>query len=112
MIVSIFQTSIWHYFSDPVALDSGIYMCRTTTQSSNSATIPAKISYTKANITVIRKLSYKLRLLIKGIKNGCLYIVEIRRMQGCAMVGNLAQAVGDEYKIIKKMRQDKTWIEA
>ena len=31
----------------------------------------------------------------KGIKNGCLCIVEIRGTQGCALVGDPARAVGE-----------------
>ena len=34
-------------------------------------------------------------LLIKGIKNGCPCIVEIRGTQGCALVGDPARAVGE-----------------
>ena len=76
---------------------------------------------------------------IKGIKNGCPCIVEIRGTQGCALVGDPARAVGEgrsqgttlsasdlhnaratilnpfynmEYKIIKKIRQNTAWIEA
>ena len=76
---------------------------------------------------------------VKGIKNGCPCIVEIRGTQGCALVGDPARAVGEgrsqgttlsasdlhnaratilnpfynmEYKIIKKIRQNTTWIEA
>ena len=69
----------------------------------------------------------------KGIKNGCPCIVEIRGTQGCALVGD-ARAVGEysqgttltdlhnaratilnpfynmEHKIIKKIRQNMTWI--
>ena len=74
----------------------------------------------------------------KGIKNGCPCIVEIISTQGCALVGDPARAVGEcrdvakvsasdlhnaratilnpfynmEYKIIKKIRQNTTWIEA
>ena len=33
--------------------------------------------------------------LIKGIKNGCPCIVEIRGTQGCALVGDPARAVGE-----------------
>ena len=79
--------------------------------------------------------------IVKGIKNGCPCIVEIRGTQGCALVGDPARAVGEcrvrsqgttlsasdlhnaratilnpfynmEYKIIKKTRQNMTWIEA
>ena len=32
---------------------------------------------------------------IKGIKNGCPCIVEIRGTQGCALVGDPAQAAGE-----------------
>ena len=32
---------------------------------------------------------------VKGIKNGCQCIVEIRGMQGCALVGDPAWAVGE-----------------
>ena len=38
---------------------------------------------------------------IKGINNGCPCIVEIRGMQGCALVGDPAQAVG-EYRDVAK----------
>ena len=75
----------------------------------------------------------------KGIKNGCPCIVEIRGTQDCALVGDPAQAVGScrdvamaqpyvpliftmhgqpflipfmEYKIIEKIRQNTTWIDA
>ena len=73
-------------------------------------------------------------MYIKGIKNGCPCIVEIRGTQGCALVGDLqgrsqgttlsasdlhnARATifnpfyNMEYKIIKKIRQNTTWIEA
>ena len=34
-------------------------------------------------------------LFVKGIKNGCPCIVEIRGMQGCALVGDPARAVGE-----------------
>ena len=34
-------------------------------------------------------------LTIKGIKNGCPCIVEIRGTQGCALVGDPARAVGE-----------------
>ena len=33
--------------------------------------------------------------IIKEIKNGCQCIVEIRGMQGCALVGDPAWAVGE-----------------
>ena len=33
--------------------------------------------------------------IVKGIKNGCLCIVEIRGTQGCALVGDPARAVGE-----------------
>ena len=33
--------------------------------------------------------------MIKGIKNGCPCIVEIRGTQGCALVGDPARAVGE-----------------
>ena len=36
-----------------------------------------------------------LSFFIKGIKNGCPCIVEIRGMQGCALVGDPARAVGE-----------------
>ena len=32
---------------------------------------------------------------VKGIKNGCPCIVEIRGTQGCALVGDPARAVGE-----------------
>ena len=40
---------------------------------------------------------YKILFLfrIKGIKNGCPCIVEIRGTQGCALVGDPARAVGE-----------------
>ena len=34
-------------------------------------------------------------LHVKGIKNGCPCIVEIRGTQGCALVGDPARAVGE-----------------
>ena len=34
-------------------------------------------------------------VFIKGIKNGCPCIVEIRGTQGCALVGDPARAVGE-----------------
>ena len=37
----------------------------------------------------------KLQTHIKGIKNGCPCIVEIRGTQGCALVGDPARAVGE-----------------
>ena len=79
--------------------------------------------------------------IVKGIKNGCPCIVEIRGMQGCALVGGRpctshrrmqGQSQGTtlsasdlhnaratilnpfykmEYRIIKKTRQNTTWIE-
>ena len=33
--------------------------------------------------------------IVKGIKNGCPCIVEIRGTQGCALVGDPARAVGE-----------------
>ena len=36
-----------------------------------------------------------LSLVVKGIKNGCPCIVEIRGTQGCALVGDPARAVGE-----------------
>ena len=36
-----------------------------------------------------------LLLFVKGIKNGCPCIVEIRGTQGCALVGDPARAVGE-----------------
>ena len=35
------------------------------------------------------------RFKVKGIKNGCPCIVEIRGTQGCALVGDPARAVGE-----------------
>ena len=35
------------------------------------------------------------KCFIKGIKNGCPCIVEIRGTQGCALVGDPARAVGE-----------------
>ena len=35
------------------------------------------------------------RDIVKGIKNGCPFIVEIRGTQGCALVGDPARAVGE-----------------
>ena len=32
---------------------------------------------------------------VKGVKNGCPCIVEIRGTQGCALVGDPAQAAGE-----------------
>ena len=40
-----------------------------------------------ANVSAIR--------FVKGIKNGCPCIVEIRGTQGCALVGDPARAVGE-----------------
>ena len=42
-------------------------------------------------------LGFTLVLLcfVKGIKNGCPCIVEIRGTQGCALVGDPARAVGE-----------------
>ena len=66
------------------------------------------------------------RCLIKGIKNGCPCIVEIRGTQDCALVGDPARAVAKaqpcvplilnpfynmKCKIVKKIRQNTTWIE-
>ena len=34
-------------------------------------------------------------VIVKGIKNGCPCIVEIRGTQGCALVGDPARAVGE-----------------
>ena len=34
-------------------------------------------------------------VVVKGIKNGCPCIVEIRGTQGCALVGDPARAVGE-----------------
>ena len=74
---------------------------------------------------------------VKGIKNGCPCIVEIRGTQGCALVGDPARAVQGPsqgttlsasdlhnaraiilnpfynmvYEIIKTIRQNMTWIE-
>ena len=60
--------------------------------------------------------------IIKGIKNGCPCIVEIRGTQGCALVGDPARAnaratilnpfYNMEYKIMKQIRQNTMWIEA
>ena len=36
-----------------------------------------------------------LHIIIKGIKNGCPCIVEIRGTQGCALVGDPTRAVGE-----------------
>ena len=72
------------------------------------------------------------RPFIKGIKNGSPGILEIRGMQGYALVGDgciqgttlsvtdlhnawatiLNPFYNTEYKIVKKIRQNKTWIEA
>ena len=74
---------------------------------------------------------------IKWLKNGCPCIVEIRGMQGCALVGDPARVQGRsqgttlntadlnnaratilnrfynmEYEIITKISQNSTWIEA
>ena len=38
---------------------------------------------------------------VKGIKNGCPCIVEIRGTQGCALVGDPARAVG-ECRVVAK----------
>ena len=40
-------------------------------------------------------------MCVKGIKNGCPCIVEIRGTQGCALVGDPARAVG-EYRDVAK----------
>ena len=63
--------------------------------------------------TTVSNVSCGVKIIVKGIKNGCPRIVEIRGTQGCALVGDPARAVGDmEYKIIKKIRQNTAWIEA
>ena len=41
------------------------------------------------------KTSIWLQFIVKGIKNGCPCIVGIRGMQGCALVGDPARAVGE-----------------
>ena len=41
-----------------------------------------------------QKIEVKI-LVVKGIKNGCPCIVEIRSTQGCALVGDPARAVGE-----------------
>ena len=38
---------------------------------------------------------------VKGIKNGCPCIVEMRGTQGCAMVGDPARAVGEFRDVAK-----------
>ena len=38
---------------------------------------------------------FSLVCVVKGIKNGCPCIVEIRGTQGCALVGDPARAVGE-----------------
>ena len=38
---------------------------------------------------------YEKGIFVKGIKNGCPCIVEIRGTQGCALVGDPARAVGE-----------------
>ena len=40
-------------------------------------------------------LWWEYRISVKGIKNGCPCIVEIRGTQGCALVGDPARAVGE-----------------
>ena len=42
-----------------------------------------------------RMVKYNFRVFVKGIKNGCPCIVEIRGTQGCALVGDPARAVGE-----------------
>ena len=39
--------------------------------------------------------------IVKGIKNGCPCIVEIRGTQGCALVGDPARAVGEFRDVAK-----------
>ena len=43
----------------------------------------------------IGHLFYAMLSFVKGIKNGCPCIVEIRGTQGCALVGDPARAVGE-----------------
>ena len=47
-------------------------------------------SATKASLPIYEEPSF-----VKGIKNGCPCIAEIRGTQGCALVGNPARAVGE-----------------
>ena len=44
---------------------------------------------------VISSPLYIAMYFVKGIKNGCPCIVEIRGTQGCALVGDPARAVGE-----------------
>ena len=46
------------FLTDPMAEDSGTFMCRTAVEYSNSTTIEASVSSNKANITIIGKLYY------------------------------------------------------
>ena len=46
-------------------------------------------------------LLYHVLLFVKGIKNGCPCIVEIRGTQGCALVGDPARAVGQFRDVAK-----------
>ena len=39
--------------------------------------------------------------IVKGIKNGCPCIVEIKGTQGCALVGDPARAVGERRDVAK-----------
>ena len=47
----------------------------------------------KQNLSSV--LHYATLYIVKGIKNGCPCIVEIRGTQGCALVGDPARAVGE-----------------
>ena len=98
---------------------------------------------TKDDKEITVSVEYRLRLLIspanlldtwlfvKGIKNGCPCIVEIRGTQGCRRVQGRSQGTtlsasdlhnaratilnpfyNMEYKIIKKIRQNTAWMEA
>ena len=49
----------------------------------------------KGLYTLSPRLFLWLSDIIKGIKNGCPCIVEIRGTQGCALVGDPARAVGE-----------------
>ena len=44
---------------------------------------------------VLNESSGNVKCFIKGIKNGCPCIVEIRGTRGCALVGDPARAVGE-----------------
>ena len=51
-------------------------------------------NFNDATVEVWEWISYFTLHIVKGIKNGCPCIVEIRGTQGCALVGDPARAVG------------------